>query len=192
MRMTGVSGGLGLAMVVGVALLGFEARAQSCVSMIDGMRSRSPGEYTVVSVTSSQANKLSSSAASVNASGFSTGAYLTWNGYEMSSFGSNGISGSLQYNDRNNPGYVTGAAQNFSTHAGQTDGFAISIFGDGTRVVIRNLVWNNTIVIENPICTDGIMYGFGTPVGNHNGTNPDGSVRKAMYVFSFTFMAQLS
>jgi hypothetical protein len=70
------------------------------------------------------------------------------------------------------------SAQNFATvPANSVEQIKVYMAGDGSSVSIHNLTWNYWIRIDDPTCSDGILYGFGTPVGS------DGSA-SAMYIIS--------
>jgi len=153
---------------------GAQAQAQTCGQMLDQMKAASDrGEGTFLSVSSSQANKISTSSG--------VGLYSTvlfWHVDRMTS--GLGYDGYFQFNDRNNTGYVNGASQNFSMLKPHTEAFQVWIVkeGDNARASIRNRVWGNYLDIPLT-CAQGVFYGFGTAIGNHNGSQP------AMFVFSF-------
>jgi hypothetical protein len=161
--------------VTAAAFLGAaQAHAQTCSQLIDQMKAASDsGLGTYLSISSSQANKITTS----SGVGLSS-AVLFWNIDRMTS--GIGYDGRFQFNDRNNSGYVNGASQNFSMLSQSTEAFQVWIVKEGTnaRASIRNRVWGNYLDIPLT-CSNGIMYGFGTAIGNANGALP------AMYVFSF-------
>ncbi len=171
----------GLVVTVAFLALGVKAQAQSCLAQVNDMRAHYPTYYTRVFVTSSQANKVSSSAARALNNLLTSGALLSWDGAQMTTLGVAGT-GELQFNDRLNPGQAPNTSQSFSVTPSQRDNFSLSISADGTVVKIIDNRWGSTLTINNPTCSNGIMFGFGTPIGNTNGGN------LAMYVFSFTYL----
>lgn len=184
--MSGTMRSLMVVVVVGFTVLSGRADAQTCLQMVNDMRSQLllPNTGIAITVTSSQANKISTSS---GREPFGGAARVWWDpGYLPGGALSTGSgvyaganAGSMQFSDRNNTNYVSGAAQNFSTQAPHLEGFELHIFNNGTQARIHNRMWGYDIDIPALTCSDGLMYGFGSPIGNWNGG------LSAMYVFSY-------
>lgn len=166
-----------LAAVVCTGLLASGAHAQTCQDMVNEMKQRSlAGSPTFVTISSSQGNKITTTAGRPTHDGQ---VWLMWNGFQMTSEVAGGYVGRVQFNDRNQP-IVTNAAQSFSTRESQNEYLDMSIASTNTSITLRNRTWGYTINIPQVTCSDGLMFGFGTPVGNGNGG------RSALWVFSFS------
>lgn len=165
-----------LVLMAATFLVGQGAQAQTCQDMVNDMKTRSLGGHTIyVNVSSSQANKI---ATTVGRPVYGGEVFVAWDGTKLTSEHARGYVGFQQFSDRNHTSSV-GAAQNFSTQYNLTEYVDLSISGTGSSATIVNRSWNYTINIPQLTCSDGVMFGFGTPIGNANGGRP------ALYVISY-------
>jgi hypothetical protein len=167
--------------VAATVLLGRSAQAQTCQQMVSSMKQKAiTGYQTRAFLISSQANKVSSSSGRHPAD--NSWATLDWDAQNqvMTTEKGQGSGGWLQFNDRYYTPSASFASQNFSVRYTQLEYYDLKIDALGTVATIRNYTWNYTITISQLMCSNGLMYGFGNPIGNHNGGKP------AMYVLSFT------
>jgi hypothetical protein len=171
--------GLKLATLSAAALLlttGLEVRAQGCEPLANEIRNLLPGEALTLSIVSAQSNAIST---------YADTASVKWDPQSQRIVAY--TSGNQTFSDRR---YFYAeiidtlfppmrfSAQNFATvPANAVEQIKVYMAGDVSSVSIHNLTWNYWIQIDDPTCSDGILYGFGTPVGN------DGSA-SAMYIIS--------
>jgi hypothetical protein len=167
--------------VAATFLCALSAEAQDCKAVADEMRRQYTqfGNGTRFTIVSGQANKIAT-----NSSGpkvypdYSTSTFVA-NQY---GYGPSGWAASeMRFSDRDNALFPSGVSQNFSEKWGDPEPFDFWMAWDGSAATIWNLQWGYAIVMSQLTCVDGIMYGFGTPVGNANAGRP------AMYVLSYAF-----
>jgi hypothetical protein len=160
-------------------MAGLKAEAQTCQQLMTELATRSATEVPMVFIAASQANKLTMSAARVGYPGASGGAFLFFDGANWTSSENSDFAAKMQFNDRINPGSLSGTSQNFASKHSLIDQLHVKIAPDGSVVDLTNLRWRNTMKIQNPTCSNGLMFGFGQAFGNNS--------PPAMYVLSFHY-----
>lgn len=158
-----------------VALCSFfaatSADAQTCMQMVDDMVANKLANRGVwMYIASSQANKVSTS---------TMGASMAVHGIRRMGSFYPGAEAPMQFSDRMNTSYPH---QNFDINNGHTELVDVEVWinPDGTAsAFIHNLVYNFYLNIPNLTCNNGMMYGFGTPIGNAN------LGRSAMYILTY-------
>lgn len=168
--------------VAATFLFALNAEAQDCRAVADEMRRQynQLGNGTRFTIVSGQANKIAT-----NSSGpkvypdYSTSTFV---GIQYGYGPPPGKAASeMRFSDRNSALFPNGVSQNFSERWGDPEPFNFWMAWDGSTATIWNLKWGYSIVMSQLKCIDGIMYGFGTPIGNANAGRP------AMYVLSYAF-----
>jgi len=165
-----------------VTVASAEVRAQSCTPVINLMKEKSAnGLKTTLTVMSHQANTLRAYSGShiIVPGAPQYEARLLFNGNWMTTATPGGVRGLMQFVDRFNTAIPPG--QNYSVDPPQMD--AVDFYLSSSSIWIYNTRWGNWIAIPNPRCENGVIWGFGDPIGNTNGG------RLALYVFSYAFSA---
>jgi hypothetical protein len=173
---------LGLAVLVAAAT-STQVHAQSCTSVINLMKEKSAnGLKTTLTVMSHQANTLRAySGTHVIVPGAPQyEAKLLFNGNWMTTATPGGVKGLMQFVDRFNTAIPPG--QNFSVDPPQME--TVDFYLGASSIWIFNHRWGNWTAIPNPRCENGVIWGFGDPIGNTNGAG-----RLALYTFSYAFSA---
>lgn len=162
--------------VFGSVLQASVAFGQSCVPFVNQMISEGgQGKTLYFSMVSSQANRLSTVESG----------WAFWDGVAMDS---NGWGVDQRFSDRYQqiPALGTDPAftQNLSYSYPNTEQLRLR-FSRGTAgdlaLFVQNLAWGYQISFQSLSCSDGVIYGFGSPIGNANAGRP------AMYVIRYYF-----
>lgn len=176
MKVKGIGIGTNAVALAAAALVlvaGLDARAQSCAALANEIRTHAPGWSLEIGVVSAQANKISTYSIGTIKWDPQTQRIVTyWEGQQTFS--------DRRYYIFDNSGVPTRLiAQNFAiSPPSSVEKTELFMSSNGSSVSIHNLTWNYWISINNPTCSDGVLYGFGTPVGNANGGRP------AMYIIA--------
>lgn len=146
------------------------ASAQTCAQIAAEWQQKSNQGYTIdVFITTVQKNGL------VSSNAFSTD---TWNGGQIK-LAWNAAAGEFRgaswcgpglavFNDRYRSDV---AGQPFSTQVNATDPLAFTFDSALSRGSGTNQRWGSRLAFQTVTCANGIIYGWGTPVGNYNGAN---------------------
>lgn len=171
------SGGLPVAaLVLGVTLQASAAFGQSCTAFVNQMISEGRlGNSLVFEMVSSQANRLSTVV---------TG-WAFWDGTAMDT---NNVNVTQRFSDRyrqvsasgTNPAFTQNLDPFFTSREYLHLRFSAGAGGD-LSLSVQNTTWGYQISFQSLSCSDGVIYGFGTPIGNANAGRP------AMYVFRYYF-----
>lgn len=163
-----------------IGALGASVRAQNCKPMMDSLNAKTQNTDPVrccwvlrATVASGQANKLDTFTGRTDI--YTNRGALMWASPDGSF--SPYTPGEMQFSDRVNS--AVDSNQNFSVVPSAVEKINVAIAQGGSSATIKNLTWGYTITIQNPVCSDGLMYGFGTPVGNTNAGRP------AMWIIAF-------
>jgi hypothetical protein len=160
------------ALLFGVSFLSVHsAMAASCVPMMTDLvnYSRGPGQYLIVTVASNQQNSI-----------------VSWSGHPSSAALDDDGAGGLKtqaayhhmvlYSDRQV--ILNTRPQPFDSN--KPDFIDIQVAPDGSKVWIKSITWGFTNPVTIQSCDNGVMYGWGSAIGNHNNRLP------ALYTFSFS------
>lgn len=163
-------------LVCSIGAISTSAHAQACDSIIAEMQAKyRAGFKTAVTIMTQQANGVSEfSGPGAGIAGVTSDARLVPAGPSaMSSSVPGGSFGLFEYSDRppNSSGY--------SADPKATEQF--DVYLSATYFYIRNRYWGNYQWVFNPRCENGVIWGFGTAVGNANGSN------RALFVLSFGY-----
>lgn len=160
------------AMLFGVSIVSAHgAIGASCVPMVTDLvnYSKGYGQYLIVTIASNQQNSI-----------------VSWTGYPATAAldfdGAGGLKTQapyhhmVLYSDRQ--ANLGNRLQPFDSS--RPDFIDIQVAPDGSKVSIKSVSWgfNNQVTIQS--CDNGVMYGWGSAIGNHNGGLP------ALYTFSFS------
>lgn len=165
-----------LSLIGAIGVVPARAHAQACDSVIAEMQSKyRSGFKTSITIMSQQANAVSEfSGPGAGVSGVTSDARLVpASSTAMSSSVAGGSVGLIEYSDR------TPGTYGYSAAPKNTERFDVYI--SATYFYIHNLRWGNYQWVFNPRCENGIMWGFGTAVGNANGSN------RALFVLSYGY-----
>lgn len=160
------------AVIMGMLLLSAPAvHAASCLPMVTDLvnYAKPIGQYISVAVASNQQNTI-----------------VSWSGYPWSAAidfdGAGGLKTQtpyhhgVMYSDRT--AIVNSRIQPFD--AARPDFIDIQIAPDGSKVWIKSITWGFVNQVNIQSCDNGVMYGWGNAIGNHNSGLP------ALYTFSFS------
>ncbi len=159
-------------LLFGVSILAtHSAMAASCVPMVTDLvnYSRGNGQYLIVTVASNQQNSI-----------------VSWTGHPSSAaLDYDGVGGlktqapyhhMVLYSDRQS--IINSRPQPFDS--AKPDFIDLQVAPDGSKVWIKSTTWGFTNQVTIQSCDNGVMYGWGSAIGNHNSGLP------ALYTFSYS------
>ena len=151
-------------------LLVHKAHAGSCVPLVADLVNHARGsfDYVQVTVATNQQNSI------VSWTGYPWTAALDFDGVNALKTQAPYHHGVL-YSDRT--ATVNSRVQNFD--AAKPDFIDMAVAPDGSSVTIKSITWGFVNRVSIQSCDNGVMYGWGNSIGNHNSGLP------ALYTFSF-------
>jgi hypothetical protein len=171
--------------VLAVTLSSMSARAQSCTPVFNQMKSfwQLYQLKTSITMMSNQTNTLRTYAGAhqpvEGSPQYEARMVPHENGSWLTTAVPGGVPGLQQFSDRFST-TITARDQNYSVDLPHLE--TIDIWMGENVVMLFNRNYTYTITINNPRCENGVIWGFGEPIGNHN---TRGS--RALYVFSYGF-----